>query len=35
MLLKNSEFKSVREGHKNSEIKEFKYNIFTNGKERR
>ena len=26
-LIKDSEFKSVREGHKNSELEEFKYNI--------
>ena len=32
-LIKNSEFKSVREGHKNSELEEFKYNIFTNKRE--
>ena len=32
-LIKDSEFKSVREGHKNSELKEFKYNIFTNKRE--
>lgn len=33
-LIKNSEFKSVREGHKNSELEEFKYNIFTNKREK-
>lgn len=32
-LIKDSEFKSVREGHKNSELEEFKYNIFTNKRE--
>lgn len=32
-LVKDSEFKSVREGHKNSELEEFKYNIFTNKRE--
>ena len=33
-LIKDSEFKSVREGHKNSELEEFKYNIFTNKREK-
>ena len=33
-LIKNSEFKSVRDGHKNSELEEFKYNIFTNKREK-
>lgn len=32
-LIKDSEFKSVREGHKNSELEEFKYNIFTDKRE--
>ena len=32
-LIKDSKFKSVREGHKNSELEEFKYNIFTNKRE--
>lgn len=32
-LIKDSEFKSVREGHKNSELEEFKYNIFINKRE--
>lgn len=32
-LIKDNEFKSVREGHKNSELEEFKYNIFTNKRE--
>lgn len=32
-LIKDSEFKSVREGHKNSELEEFKYNILTNKRE--
>lgn len=32
-LIKNRDFTSVREGHKNSELEEFKYNIFENKKE--
>ena len=33
-LIKKEEFKSVREGHKNSELELFEYNIFTGKKEK-